>query len=284
MLTSFGVMPAPSYKQRSGVGSVGLPQTRSLTLAAHARHDVDRRMFQIARPFRRCDHQRNAAVALLAAVEQAEWIDDPARILMVFDGNRLAHHRLLIEDGVAALGNGEMGEVERRRAVARHVSGGDGTEGSGGVMDAERRGPLRIALDVVGPLGARGASLAVAVARLENQDVLADPRVHEHGAGKHRAAVPAAAAVAIELKVAFLEAQRTDQFADHLTFRLAVVKRNHAIDILDLQPGVGDRLEARLSGERQGRDSGFARERGPAKPDNRRLIFDRLLRHVLTSF
>ena len=125
---------------------------------------------------------------------------------------------------MAALGDSEMGEVERRGAVARHVSRGDGTERSGGMVDAERGGELRIALDVVGPLRPRGASLAITIARFENQDVLADPRVHEHGAGKHRAAVPTAAAIAVEFEVAFLQTERADQLPHHLAFRLPVVK------------------------------------------------------------
>ena len=79
----------PFIKERSGVDPIGFPETRGLTLAAHTRHDIDRRMFQIARPFRRSDHQRYAAVALLAAIEQAERIDDPARVLVVIDGDGL---------------------------------------------------------------------------------------------------------------------------------------------------------------------------------------------------
>ena len=214
----------PFIKKRRRVDAIGFPKTRCLTLAAHARHDIDRRMLQIARPFRRGDHQRDAAVALLAAIEQTKRIDDPARVLMVVDGDGLSHHRLLIEGGVAALGDGEMGKVQRRGAVARHVSRRDGTERSGGMMDAERRGELRVALDVVGPLRPRGASLAITIARFENQDVFANARVHEHRAGEHRAAVPTAAAVAVEFEVAFLQAERADQFAHHLAFRLPVVK------------------------------------------------------------
>ncbi len=117
---------------------------------------------------------RDAAVALLAAVEQSERINDPARVLVIVDGDRLAHHRFLVERGVTALGDGEMGKVQRRGAVARHVRRGDGTERSGGMMDAERSGELRVALDVVGPLRARGASLAITITRFENQYVLAD--------------------------------------------------------------------------------------------------------------
>jgi len=96
---------------------------------------------------------------------------------------------------------------------------------------------------------ARGASLAVTIARFENQHVLADPRVYEHRAGKHRTAVPTAAAVAVEFEVAFLEPQRANQFSYHLAFRLPVVEGNHSIDVLHLQPRIRDRLEACLGGE-----------------------------------
>ena len=162
-------------KERSGIGPIGLPETRGLTLTAHARHDVNRRMLQIARAFRRSDHQRHTAVALLAAIEQAERINDPARALMVIDGDRFSHHRLLVEGSMAALGNSQVGKIQCRGAVPRHVSRGDGTEGSGGMVNAERSGELRIALDVVGPLRSCGASLAITIARLENQYVLTDP-------------------------------------------------------------------------------------------------------------
>src|SRR5438552_19203101 len=125
------------------------------------------------------------------------------------------------------------------------------------MVDAERGGELRVALDVVGPLSARGSPLAITIARFENQDILADPRVHEHGAREHRAAVPTAAAVAVEFEVAFLQTERADQFPHHLAFRLPVVERNHSIDVLDLQPRIRDRLEVCLSGEAYRRDSGF---------------------------
>ena len=91
-------------------------------------------------------------------------------------------------------------------------------------MDAERSGELRIALHVVGALCPRSAALAVTIARFENQYVLADARVHQHRAGEHRAAVPTAAAIAVEFEVAFLETEGTDQFPHHLAFRLPVVK------------------------------------------------------------
>ena len=92
------------------------------------------------------------------------------------------------------------------------------------MMDAERGGELRIALHVIGALCPRGTALAITIARFENQYVLADARVHQHRAGEHRAAVPTAAAVAVEFEVAFLEAERADQFPHHLAFRLPVVK------------------------------------------------------------
>src|SRR5215470_10150466 len=127
---------------------------------------------------------------------------------MVFDGNRLAHHRLLVEDSVAALGDSEMRKVQCCGAVSCHVSSSAGPKGSGGMMDTERSGKLRITLDVVGPLRPGGAALAITIACFENQYVLADPGVYKHRAGKHRAAVPTAAAIAIKFEVAFLQAKR----------------------------------------------------------------------------
>ncbi len=92
------------------------------------------------------------------------------------------------------------------------------------MVDAERRGELRIALHVIGSLCPRSTALAITIARFENQYIFADARMHEHRAGEHCAAVPTAAAVALELEVAFLQTERTDQFPYHLAFRLPVVK------------------------------------------------------------
>src|SRR5258706_3195900 len=151
------------------------------------------------------------------------------------------------------------------------------------MVDAERGGELRVAFDVVGPLRPCGTALAITIARFENQHVFANSRVHEHRAGEHRATVPTATAIAVEFEVAFLQTERADQLPYHLAFRLPVVERNHAIDVLDLQPGIRDRLEACLGGEAQGRDSRFTRERGPANPDDRSFVFERLLRHGYLS-
>src|SRR5262249_27939159 len=159
---------------RRGVGPVGFPKTRGLPLPAHARHDVNRRVLQIARLFRRRDHQRDTAVALLATIKQAKRIDDPAGVLMLVNRNGFSHHRFLVEGSVAALGYREMGEVQRGGTVPRHVSRGDGTEGSGGMVNAERSGELGITLDVVGPLHSRSTSLPITIARLENQNVFTD--------------------------------------------------------------------------------------------------------------
>jgi hypothetical protein len=98
---------------------------------------------------------------------------------VVVDGNGLSHHRLLVESGMAALSDSEMSKVECRGTVSRHVSCGDGAEGSGGMVDAERGGELRIALHSVGPLCPSGASLAITIARLENQYVFADSRMYD---------------------------------------------------------------------------------------------------------
>src|SRR3954469_1515075 len=122
------------------------------------------------------------------------------------------------------------------------MSSGDRTERSRGMMNTKGCGELGIALDVVGPLRPRRSPLAIAIARLENQYVFANPRVHKHRAGEHGAAVPTAATVAVKFKIAFLETECTDQFPDHLTFRLAVVERYDSIDVLNVKSGIGDGL------------------------------------------
>src|SRR6476660_1467541 len=126
-------------------------------------------MLRIARPLRGGDYQRDAAVTFLAAIEQSERVNDPARVLVIFDGDGFAHHRLFVESRMAALGDGEMGKVEGGRAVTRHMRRGDRAKRGGGMVDAERGGELGVAFDVVGTLRARRASLAVAIARFEDQ-------------------------------------------------------------------------------------------------------------------
>src|ERR1043166_217096 len=98
---------------------------------------------------------------------------------MIFNGDGFSHHRLLIEGGVAALGNREVGKIECRGAVSRHVSRGYGTKRSRGMVNAKRRRKLRIALDVIGALRPRRATLAITIARFENQYVLADAGMYE---------------------------------------------------------------------------------------------------------
>jgi hypothetical protein len=77
--------------------------------------------------------------------------------------------------------------------------------------------------------------------------------VYEHRAGKDCAAIPTPSAVAVELEVALFKAQRADELPNHLALGLAMVKRNHAVDFLYLEPGVCNGFEARLGGEAQGR-------------------------------
>ena len=78
---------------------------------------------QVAGPLERRDDQGLAAVGLLAAVEQAEGLDDPARGLVVLQGDRL-----LVEPGFGV--GGRVGPVGHRHPA--EVLGG----GPGGVQVA----------------------------------------------------------------------------------------------------------------------------------------------------
>ena len=67
---------------------------------------------QVPGPLERRDHEGLAAVGLLAAVEEVEGLDDPPRVLVVLEGDRLlVEPRLGVGRGVLAVGHGHPPEV-----------------------------------------------------------------------------------------------------------------------------------------------------------------------------
>src|SRR5205807_10006587 len=94
-----------------------------LARALRRRVDDGRRVGQVARPLERRDDDRLSAVALLTAVEQVERLDDPARLLVLLERDRLlVEPRLRVRGRVLAVGNGHAPEVLARRAVLVHVA------------------------------------------------------------------------------------------------------------------------------------------------------------------
>ena len=97
-------------------------RSRRFGMALGHAHDRDQRLLQVARAVGAADDDGRTAVALEAAVEQAEGIGDHARGVMLLDRERLVHHHVAVEDRVLARDHGDLGEVPRRRAVELHVA------------------------------------------------------------------------------------------------------------------------------------------------------------------
>src|ERR1700704_949877 len=112
---------------------LGEPRDRVPVVAGHhvlvlaralGRSVEDRwRMGQVARTFERRDDDRLRAVALLAAVEQVERLDDPARLLVLLERDRLfVEPRFRIRRRVLAVRYCDASEVLARGAVLVHIA------------------------------------------------------------------------------------------------------------------------------------------------------------------
>lgn len=79
--------------------------------------------FEVFRAFGRYDHDRDCAVTLLAAVEQSHWLDDPARVLMIFEGDRsLVEPCSGIGRGMLSVRDCDASEVLGRGAVGVQIA------------------------------------------------------------------------------------------------------------------------------------------------------------------
>jgi len=92
--------------------------------ALGCRGDDGRGLAQIAGALGGGDHQCDAAVALLAAIQQSQHrFDDPPRILMVFQRDRaLVEPRVGVRRGMGPVDDGEPGSL-RVPALPRRVWG-----------------------------------------------------------------------------------------------------------------------------------------------------------------
>ncbi len=86
--------------------------------------DQDRPLPERLGAFCRGHHDRAGAVAIEAAIEQTERIDDKARGEIVFDRHRLFHHRIGVAQCVLAERCRDGGKILARRAVLEHVAAG----------------------------------------------------------------------------------------------------------------------------------------------------------------
>ncbi len=147
------------------------------------------------------DQQGLAAVGLLAAVEQVQRLDDPARFLMVFEGDGLVvEERLGIGGGVLAVGDGHTTEVLRGRAGLVHVAGREHRHPLRRGQQAERRRPAEADVEGLGAVVLVLHALAEAVPgpfveRPVAQHVVGSAGVHGLGGQGDGAAGRAAAVV-----------------------------------------------------------------------------------------
>ena len=129
----------------------------------------------------RADDDGRAAVALQAAVEQAERIGDHARGVMLLDGERLVHHHVAVEDRVLARDDGDLGQLARRGAVELHVAARALGVELGRREHADRRLELGGQRELRELLQARRhARAGIAGAADRDQHVLADAGRHRH--------------------------------------------------------------------------------------------------------
>ena len=92
------------------------------------------------------DQHRAAAVGLQRAIEQAERIDDVSRCLVIGDGHRLAHGRVLVQARVLAGRHRDMRQVFAGGAELVHVAlRGEGVIGDSGKM-SPRFFPMLVAV------------------------------------------------------------------------------------------------------------------------------------------
>ena len=162
------------------VGALGDRGRRFGMALGHA-HDGDQRLPEVACAVGPAHDHRRAAVALQAAVEQAERVGDHARGVMLLDRERLVHHHVAIEDRMLARDHGHFGEVARRGAVERHMASRALGIKLGRREHADRRLELGGQRELRELLQARrdaGARIAGAADR--DQHVVADTRSHRH--------------------------------------------------------------------------------------------------------
>ena len=96
-----------------------LPIARALRGGA----DHRRRLAQVARPLEARHHDRHRAIALLAAVQQPQRLDDPTRALVVLQRDRLlVEPGVRVRGGVLAVGHRDSTEVLGGGAVLVHVA------------------------------------------------------------------------------------------------------------------------------------------------------------------
>ncbi len=111
----------PARLRRRDFQKIALPARRVAHRLARAKN-VNRLLLQVARTLRRGDHQRAAAVADDAAIEQMQRRRDDARREHVLHGDRVAILRGRIHRRMQAHRDRDFGELRRGRPVVMHMA------------------------------------------------------------------------------------------------------------------------------------------------------------------
>ncbi len=242
---------------------------RELVGAAALRRGFDDRGFlrQGAGAFGGGDDERDAAVALLAAVEEPEWFGDPAGRLVVVERDRpVVEPRVGVRGGVLAVDHGDPAEVLRGGAVGVHVAAGEHGDHRGRGAEAHRVGPA-----VVDVRGGGRLHLAEPVARAFVERPIADhdlrhPGLHGHdGLLDGRTGRPAAVVHPAEerqLRDAELTGDRDLGVGVH-------GEADESVHIGGFEAGVVECVADRLGGELELASPGLLGELGRADADDR---------------
>ena len=217
-----------------GVEGLHLADHRRFHALAGAEH-IDRLVREVLGAIGRGHDQRAAAVGDEAALQQPERIGDHPRVQYVLDGDRVLHHRARILRRPFALHHGHRGDLLVGDAVGLHEPQHRDRELARRPVDAVGR--FELALQAVGGNRARqfadhrlaalgvGDQHGLAEAGLDRRGGVADVQ-HERAAADGGAVDPG---------------RRDAEIVGDLLRRLH--RGGDAVDVRQLQPGVGDRVE-----------------------------------------
>src|SRR5690606_26245688 len=211
----------------------------------------------------------------LAAVEQVQRLGDPAGILVVVEGDRLAvEEGVGVDGGVLAVGDGDAAEVRAGGAVDVHVAAGDHGHLGGGSAQAVRVGPARV--DARGGGGGRqgGGELAETRDRALVEGAIGDDHIGHAGGHGHRRLLHGRAgrAAAVTDVAEELQLRNTGGAGDGGLGVVVHGERGQTVHIGGRETGVGQRGGDGLRGQAQfaaagslgGAGRADARDGGPA--------------------
>ena len=207
---------------------------------------------EVAGAFERGHHKCLAAIGLLAAVEQVQGFDNPAALLVIFEGDGLP-----VEVGLGVVGcvlpirNGDAPEIFTGGAKFVHVALGEHGHPGGGGEQTKGGTPAKVHFHG----GGRGrsilnpsteAGLRTFVESTKHQAVVASSAFNGHGCLVESSAGGAAAVVDTAEMCEFRDAEVTRD----IDFVVVLYgEEHHAIDLFRAQPGILDRRVAAFNGQ-----------------------------------